>query len=143
VSVGHICEKTQIADLLKSVGLKPTRQRIAIGWLLFSGNGKHITADMLHAELRSNNQDLALATVYNTLQTFVRVGLLGSVFVDGLNFFDTNPAQHHHFIVDREHRLIDIPSADVAVAALPTAPEGYEVHHVEVLVHLVAKYNRR
>jgi len=141
--VGPIYDRTQVRDLLEAVGLRPTPQRIALGWLLFSGNGKHTTAEMLYAEVCGASQDLALATVYNTLQTFVRVGLLRSIFVEGMTFFDTNISEHHHFIVDHEHRLIDIPGPDVAIEAIPAAPEGYCIDRVEILVHLKSKSNRR
>jgi Fur family iron response transcriptional regulator len=136
VIVGPISNRAQIIDLLKAVGLKATQQRIALGWLLFSGNGKHTTADMLYAEARVANRYVSLATIYNTLQAFVKVGLLRSISFKGSIVFDTNPVDHHHFIVDCEHRLIDISSTDVAIDALPKAPEGYEISRVEVLVHV-------
>ncbi len=35
-----------IPELLRQAGLRPTRQRIALGTLLFSGCDRHITAEV-------------------------------------------------------------------------------------------------
>jgi Fur family iron response transcriptional regulator len=34
----------------QSVGLRPTRQRMALGWLLFGKGERHLTAEMLYEE---------------------------------------------------------------------------------------------
>ena len=53
---------------------------------------------------------VSLATVYNTLHQFTDVGLLRQVAVDGSKtYFDTNISQHHHFFVEGENDLLDIP----------------------------------
>ena len=49
--------------------------------------------------------------------------------------FDTNNADHHHFITEDKTKIIDIPSAELVVG-VPTAPEGYEVMTVNVVVRL-------
>ncbi|MGZ3361584.1 MAG: Fur family transcriptional regulator, partial [Xanthobacteraceae bacterium] len=78
-----------------------------------------------------------LATVYNTLHQFTDVGLLRQVAVDGSKtYFDTNVSQHHHFFVEGENDLLDIPNADVVVGKTPIPPEGYEVARIDVVVRL-------
>ena len=53
---------------------------------------------------------MSLATVYNTLHQFTEVGLLRQVAVDGSKtYFDTNTTAHHHFFVEGENALVDIP----------------------------------
>ena len=47
----------------------------------------------------------------------------------------TSPT-HHHFFVEGDDELLDIPSADVIVGKTPAAPEGYEVARVDVVVRL-------
>ena len=70
---------------------------------------------------------VSLATVYNTLHQFTEVGLLRQVAVDGSKtYFDTNASDHHHFFVEGDNELVDIPGADVIVDKMPIAPEGYE-----------------
>lgn len=81
---------------LKRVGLRPTRQRLALAGLLFGDSYRHVTAEALHAEAAEAGVRVSLATVYNTLHQFVKVGLLDEVVVDpGKSYFDTNTAEHH------------------------------------------------
>ena len=45
-------------------------------------------------------------------------------------------SDHHHFFVEGENALVDIPNAEVMLDKLPTAPNGYEVARVDVVVRL-------
>ena len=67
---------------IRAVGLKPTRQRVGLARLLFSGCARHVTADELFAEASESGVPVSLATVYNTLRQFVDVGLLREVLAD-------------------------------------------------------------
>ena len=97
--------------MLRDVGLRPTRQRMALGWILFAKGDRHITAEMLYEEASKAKVPVSLATVYNTLHQFTDVGLLRQVAVDGSKtYFDTNVSQHHHFFVEGENDLLDIPT---------------------------------
>jgi Fur family transcriptional regulator, iron response regulator len=126
--------------MLRQVGLRPTRQRMALGWMLFAKGGRHITAEMLYEEATRAKVPVSLATVYNTLHQFTEVGLLRQVAVDGSKtYFDTNATDHHHFFVEGEHALLDIPGADVILDKMPTPPEGYEIARVDVVVRLRRK----
>ena len=126
--------------MLRQVGLRPTRQRMALGWILFSKGDRHITAEMLYEEATKAKVPVSLATVYNTLHQFTEVGLLRQVAVDGSKtYFDTNATEHHHFFVEGEHALLDIPGAEVIVDRMPDPPEGYEIARVDVVVRLKRK----
>ena len=127
-------------DLLRQAGLRPTRQRLLLGRLLFSKGGRHATAEMLHAEASSAGIHISLATVYNTLNQLTDAGLLRRIGVDGSkSYFDTNPTTHHHFFVDREDRLLDVPEPGVLIDKLPQPLPGYEISRVDVMVHLRRK----
>ena len=60
---------------LRAVGLRPTRQRVALTKLLLSLGDQHFTADWLFRKARSSGIQLSLATVYNTLNQFLKKGL--------------------------------------------------------------------
>ena len=49
------------------------------------------------------------------------------------------PPQHHHFFVEGENALVDIPDADVIVGKTPVPPEGYEIARIDVVVRLRRK----
>ena len=128
------------SDLLRRHGLRPTRQRLMLGEFLFSRGGRHVTADMIFTEAAAANIHMSRATVYNTLNQFTEVGLLRQIGVDGSkSFFDTNPTAHHHFFVDHEDRLLDVPEPGVLIDTLPQPLPGYEIAGVDVIVHLRRK----
>ncbi len=122
---------------LVSVGLRPTRQRIALGELLFGGGDRHVTAEKLHDEAERAGVRVSLATVYNTLHQFTSAGLLREVAIEGSKtYFDTNTSDHCHFFLESEGELIDIDDK-INVGNLPEVPEGKRVSRVDVLIRLV------
>jgi Fur family iron response transcriptional regulator len=131
------CPWRDVKSMLRDVGLRPTRQRMALGWILFGKGDRHVTAEMLYEEAVKAKVPVSLATVYNTLHQFTDVGLLRQVAVDGSKtYFDTNVS---HFFIEGENDLLDIPDADVVVGRTPIPPEGYEIARVDVVVRLRRK----
>src|SRR5215213_9147408 len=131
------CPLSDLRDKLRRVGLRPTRQRVSLGWLLFGKGDRHVTAELLFDEALRARVPVSLATVYNTLHQFTQTGLLRQLAVDGTKaYFDTNPSEHHHFFLEDEGRLVDMPSEGIAVGDLPAPPPGLEVAGVEVIVRL-------
>jgi len=134
------CPWHDVKAMLRQVGLRPTRQRMALGWLLFGKGDRHLTAEMLYEEASRARVPVSLATIYNTLHQFTEVGLLRQVAVDGSKaYFDTNATAHHHFFIEGEDVLLDIPGSDVIVGKTPDPPEGYEIAQVDVVVRLRRK----
>lgn len=128
---------TKALDRLKSVGLRPTRQRLGLGKLLFEGGDRHVTAEDLHGQAVEAGLRVSLATVYNTLNQFTEAGLLREVVVEaGRSYFDTNTSAHHHFFYENTGSLQDIPAEQVRVHDLPAAPAGTSVSRVDVIVRL-------
>ncbi len=127
----------KILGQLRLVGLRPTRQRMALAKLLFEGGNRHVTAEILHKEARSSNIQISLATVYNALHQFTSAGILREIFVDSHRlYFDTNITDHHHFFHESTGRLEDIPSDQVVVSSMPSPPDGAVVKRVEVIVRI-------
>jgi Fur family iron response transcriptional regulator len=134
------CPWRDVKSMLRAVGLRPTRQRMALGWLLFARGDRHLSAEVLYEEATHARVPVSLATIYNTLHQFTDVGLLRQVGVDGSKaYFDTNVSDHHHFFVEGANELLDIPHADVALDQMPVAPEGYEITRIDVVVRLRRK----
>jgi Fur family iron response transcriptional regulator len=129
-----------IPELLREAGLRPTRQRIALATLLFSGQDRHISAETLHAEATATGEHISLATVYNTLHHFTKAGLLRELALEGSRaYFDTNTSNHNHFFIQEKGEVLDIPSNCIRVDGLPEPPEGLKISHVDVVVRLVRK----
>ncbi len=134
------CPVHSLREKLRSVGLRPTRQRTSLGWLLFAKGDRHVSAEILFEEAMRARVPVSLATVYNTLHQFTQAGLLRELAADGAKtYFDTNPSDHHHFFIEGEDRMIDVPSSAIRVTELPTLPEGMEVSRIDVIVRLRPK----
>lgn len=73
------CPWHDVNEMLQSVGLRPTRQRMALGWLLFGKGERHLTAEMLYEEATLAKVPVSLATVYNTLNQLTEAGLEGAL----------------------------------------------------------------
>jgi len=122
---------------LQDAGLRLTRQRLALGRLLFEGPSRHVTAESFHGEAQQEGIQVSLATIYNTLNQFTEAGLLRQVVVDGSKiYFDTNTSDHHHFFFEDSDDLVDIDADSIAVTGLPQAPSGTAVSRVDVIVRL-------
>jgi Fur family iron response transcriptional regulator len=130
----------EVKEKLRQVGLRPTRQRMALGCIMFGKGDRHVTAEMLYEEATRAKVPVSLATVYNSLHQFTEAGLLRHVAVDASSaYFDTNNSAHHHFFIEDKNELMDIAASDMIVGKMPIPPEGYEITCVDVVVRLRRK----
>lgn len=126
---------------MRAVGLRPTRQRLALARLLFGHGNQHVTAETLFERAQMAGIKVSLATVYNTLHQFTDAGLLRQVVVDTLrSYFDTNITDHHHFYFEDTGKIADIPHDrinqqinDISPTILPA---GTSLSRVDVVVRL-------
>jgi Fur family iron response transcriptional regulator len=126
-----------LTAVLRMAGLRPTRQRVALAEILFAGEHRHVSAEQLLAEVNSAKLNVSLATIYNTLHQFRAAGLLREVAVEASrSFFDTDTSDHHHFYLEDEQRVIDIPASSITIQNLPAPPEGMNITHVDVVVRV-------
>ncbi len=126
---------------MRAVGLRPTRQRLALARLLFGHGNQHVTAETLFERAQMAGIKVSLATVYNTLHQFTDAGLLRQVMVDTpRSYFDTNITDHHHFYFEDTGKIADIPHDrinqqinDISPTILPA---GTSLSRVDVVVRL-------
>ena len=129
----------EIVDKMVRAGLRPTRQRILLGSLLWSKTCRHVTAEMLHHEAQHAHMQVSLATIYNTLHQLTQAGLLKEIRVEGgRSYFDTNMEPHHHFLHEDTGMLEDIPAEQVSLNCLPAAPYGKAIKSVDVVIRVSA-----
>jgi Fur family iron response transcriptional regulator len=126
-----------LTAVLRMAGLRPTRQRVALAELLFGGPHRHVSAEQLQDEANSAKINVSLATIYNSLHQFREAGLLREVAIDASrSYFDTDTSDHHHFYLEDEQRVVDIPSSSITIQNLPEPPNGMEITHVDVVVRV-------
>lgn len=140
VNTAELVEQNDVRSLLNDAGLRPTKQRLALGGLLFSKGERHVTAEILHEEAVQHDLQVSLATVYNTLHQFTEAGLLRQLAVDGAKtYFDTNTSSHHHFYCEGSGQVMDVPAGEMRISGLPVPPQGMEISRVDVVVRLANK----
>ena len=123
--------------MLRDVGLRPTQQRVALAQLLFAQGDRHFTAEKVYNEATQSSLQVSLATVYNTLNMFAKLGLLREIGVDGTTtYFDTRTGDHHHFFVEGEGEIRDIPTTQITIGKMGSVPEGYEISRVDLVIRL-------
>lgn len=126
-----------VLQRLRSVGLRPTRQRVSLAFLLFRKGPRHVTAELIHEEAINAKLPMSLATVYNALRQFTCAGLLREIAADGpKKYFDNNTSEHHHFLLEDTNNLLDVSANEFSIGEMPTPPEGYEIARVEVVFRL-------
>ncbi len=125
-----------LAGLLKSHDILPTRQRVIIARVLFN-RVQHLSADQVMQYVNDGRDHVSKATVYNTLGLFARKGLIREVIVDPTRvFYDPNTSNHHHFYNIDTGELRDIEATELAIEALPELPEGTVADGVDVIIRL-------
>ena len=132
----HSVDPDNLALKMREAGLKPTRQRLQIARRLFVEGGRHVTAETLFDETRSERYPPSLATIYNALRDFAACGLLREVALYGSKlWYDTTVGPHFHYYIEQGEKLFDMP--EEAQPSLPVpAPPGMRITGVDVVVRL-------
>jgi len=97
----------KIQDILSANGLKVTPQRIAVLDALMKIQ-KHPSADLIIEYIKKNHPNIAIGTVYKTLETFVEKGMVKKVKTEqDVMRYDTIMEKHHHLYCAESNRIED------------------------------------
>ena len=132
-------------DRLRSSGLRPTKQRLAICKVLFNKKETfHFTINQLKKITEKNaKKKIALATLYNTVHAFEKSGYIKEISLKGnQTFFDTNTKGHHHFYDEETEQLIDIENENISVNNLPKIPSGKKIKDIEIVIKVENNYQK-
>ena len=133
-------------DRLRALGLRPTKQRLAICKILFSRKETfHFTIDQLKKIVEKNaKRKISLATLYNTVHTFEKKGYLKEISLKGnQTFFDTNTKSHHHFYDEETTELTDIKNENISINNLPKIPNGKKIKDIEITIKVESNYQKQ
>ncbi len=99
----------ELAQALTGAGYRVTPQRVAVyRYLLHSAD--HPTAEEIYRGVRAQFPMISPATVYNTLDLLVSLGLVAELGVDGPSKrYDGNPTPHLNLHCTRCGRIVDVP----------------------------------
>ena len=105
-------KETETVDLkaaLRLSGQRYTRQREAV-YCVLQTCGTHPTADEVYQLVREQAPHISLATVYKSLESFVRAGLATQISgLDGPTRFDRRVAPHIHVRSLSDGKVYDVP----------------------------------
>ena len=119
--------------LLRSVGLQPTPQRLAVARYVLATTS-HPTADEVLEKARRECPTLSRATVYNTLTRLSERGLVRPQAIrEGVVVFDAHMARHHHFIDEATGKIHDVPWDALTVSGAANLPD-YDVKEYQVIL---------
>ena len=119
--------------LLRAHGINPSAQRAAVASYVLH-TSEHPSADEVLTRVRKRFAHISRATVYNTLNLFVDVGLLRQfVLNEGRVVFDPRTEDHHHFIDDETGEIQDVPWNAIKVSNVARL-EGLDVREYQVVM---------
>ncbi|MEG2775079.1 MAG: transcriptional repressor [Acetivibrio sp.] len=88
--------------------LKYSRQRESIRDYL-AGTTTHPTADIVYSHIKEIYPNISLGTVYRNLNLLVEQGDAIKISCgDGIDHFDYNTSDHHHFICKNCGKVLDL-----------------------------------
>jgi len=120
-------------ELLKDRGVHVTAQRLAV--MRAVASTPHSTAETIVEAAREEIGAISRQSVYDTLNTFVELGLVRRIQPSGSPalYEDRVGDNHHHLICRGCGRVVDV---DCSVGAMPclqaTNDNGFEIDEAEV-----------
>lgn len=126
IHVSQFKKEQELIKILFQNGMRVTTARKYIAKCLFSNKHRHVCATDIAKEVSELGVNLALATVYNVLKDFSRIGLLNALDTDtAIRWFDTKLEKHHHAIDEETCKVIDVPY--IKLEMKPKLPNGYTI----------------
>jgi Fur family peroxide stress response transcriptional regulator len=120
--------------MMKAKALTVTAQRAAVMEFLH-GNTDHPCMNTIYARVRRRFPYISRATVYNTVRTLTKAGMLQEVLVEqDKTHVDSNVSRHHHFKCVRCGRIEDVPYDLLTAAHVAKHARGYDVEEVRVVM---------
>ncbi len=102
--------------LLRGVGQRVTRPRVAVLSQIIAAGDEHLSADLLLEQVTQHHADVHKATVYRTLDALTEAGVLSHVHLDrGLRTYHLaesaghRHAGHLHAQCSECGRIVDLP----------------------------------
>lgn len=122
-----------VLEVLRHHSIRPSSQRVAVARYVLSTT-EHPSAEQVWDRARRSGRVISRATVYNTLNLFVRKRLLRAfILAEGRVVFDPNVERHHH-LIDEHGRIHDVPWTAVKVADVRSVGD-WDIGEYQVVLH--------
>ena len=131
-----LSDYNKVIKKLNHHGVRPTKQRMVLAKLIFEKGKRHVSAEDLYIEVREEDRRISLATVYNTLIQFTKLGIIKEVVVDqNKSLYCNNNKSHYHLYIEDEGKVVDIPTENINLD-IPSFPACLSLHNVDVIVRV-------
>lgn len=131
-----IVSMDNFVNILRKHKLRPTKQRVNLGSILFGKGDRHITAEILKKESDKENLMVSQATVYNVLNDFYNVGLLTKVNIDNdKTWYDTNVEHHYHIFNEENSELVDLEPSEIDIK-IPKKFSKSQIKKIDLVVKI-------
>ena len=131
----------KITEIFIAHGIRCTRQRKAL-YEALAATDCHPTADQLFHQVAGLQQDISLATVYNTLEAFCEAGLVQKIACKGGSVrYDAAVSNHLHLRDQCTGAVADVPEdlSKLILEQLPApvlkrleAQLGFKISQVQI-----------
>lgn len=109
------------------MALKYSKQREQIKDFLMTRKD-HPTADVVYSNVREQNPNISLGTVYRNLTLLADIGEIARLRVgDGVDHFDADTSPHYHFVCNQCGRVLDLDMENID-HIIETAGKNFNGH---------------
>jgi Fur family peroxide stress response transcriptional regulator len=113
----------------KDLGIKVTPQRIAI-YKELASTDQHPSTETIYKKIKDYYPNISLTTVYRTLETFEKLGLISVVNVlYNAARYDANLAPHNHIVCTECKKVEDV--YDESLSALDISDKTLGDYHIK------------
>lgn len=131
---------SEFIDRSKDLGLKVTPQRIAI-YRELAGTDQHPSTETIYKKIKDYYPNISLTTVYRTLETFEKLGLISVVNVlYNAARYDANLTPHNHIVCTECKKVEDIYDESLTTLDISDKTLGdYHIKGYSILLNGVCK----
>ncbi len=132
--------KDKVLHLLEENDIKPSYQRMQVLEYLMCDDS-HPTADTIFKNIHSKSPIISKATVYNTLNLFVKKGLISTMMIDKLEVrYDIVAGEHGHFVCKNCGKVYNF---EYKYKNKYPDLEGFDIENEEIVLKGICKHCRR
>lgn len=123
---------SHFVETMQAEGMRLTPQKRAIYELLASSTS-HPTAEELYEQVRQQFPNISLATVYDNVKKFQRLGLCREIYDNnGVTRFDANMHTHHHLLDSSTGTIHDVYVAPSEAIPLPEGIDPAAIKEIRI-----------
>lgn len=131
---------SRFIDRSKELGLKVTPQRIAI-YRELASTDQHPSTETIYKKIKDYYPNISLTTVYRTLETFEKLGLISVVNVlYNAARYDANLAPHNHMVCTECKKIEDFYDESISnMDVTDMTPNGFHIKGYSILLNGICK----